>query len=330
MAANDEALRNALRVSIELPQIQQAMNAGVTNLGNVTELRDRLTTLLNVTLERPGDQSDRISSIFAALQQLDELELILLQLVNDPDAPSPDHASALDAADSHDLQDLAFYAPTPQQEPELAAAPQEVRPVPEDMGPLDCPICFTDEVPVEEQRMLAGCTHRYCVDCFRHHFTALIDEGKVSREDLRCPQPGCEECAEVYELHALLTQVTFEKFLQFMVLNQLKNDSNARWCINKECGQPIIWDPNTPHVECPACHTHFCFLCKSPWHEGPCAVVLTKEDEQFVRYVKAQGKATKPCPQCGTAIEKNEGCNHMTCPNCNHQWCWLVCFFFID
>lgn len=33
-------------------------------------------------------------------------------------------------------------------------------------------------------------------------------------------------------------------------------------------------------------------------------------------------KHTKPCPQCGTAIEKNLGCNHMTCKKCGYEWCW--------
>jgi hypothetical protein len=28
------------------------------------------------------------------------------------------------------------------------------------------------------------------------------------------------------------------------------------------------------------------------------------------------------CPKCRVPIEKNDGCNHMTCPKCNHYWCW--------
>ena len=35
------------------------------------------------------------------------------------------------------------------------------------------------------------------------------------------------------------------------------------------------------------------------------------------------GKVIKRCPQCHFYTEKNKGCNHMTCPECQYQWCWL-------
>ena len=32
---------------------------------------------------------------------------------------------------------------------------------------------------------------------------------------------------------------------------------------------------------------------------------------------------TRPCPNCGTLIEKRGGCNHMTCYKCKGHFCWL-------
>jgi len=32
---------------------------------------------------------------------------------------------------------------------------------------------------------------------------------------------------------------------------------------------------------------------------------------------------TKDCPRCHVAVEKNGGCNHMTCRQCTYEWCWL-------
>jgi hypothetical protein len=32
---------------------------------------------------------------------------------------------------------------------------------------------------------------------------------------------------------------------------------------------------------------------------------------------------TKSCPNCQNHIEKNDGCNHMTCRTCRHEFCWI-------
>ncbi|KAF5007540.1 hypothetical protein FDECE_6131 [Fusarium decemcellulare] len=44
-----------------------------------------------------------------------------------------------------------------------------------------------------------------------------------------------------------------------------------------------------------------------------------REEEQSKATVS---RTTKPCPGCGWAIEKNDGCSHMTCIKCKHQFCF--------
>lgn len=48
----------------------------------------------------------------------------------------------------------------------------------------------------------------------------------------------------------------------------------------------------------------------------------TIESKQDYKWIAAH---CKKCPKCNWPIQKNEGCNHMTCRLCHHEFCWL-CF----
>ena len=45
-----------------------------------------------------------------------------------------------------------------------------------------------------------------------------------------------------------------------------------------------------------------------------------RDDEAAEIWIKNN---TKPCPNCKAPIEKNQGCMHMTCRTCKHEFCWL-------
>lgn len=137
-----------------------------------------------------------------------------------------------------------------------------------------------------------------------------------------CPQPGCRASPEEYEVESLVPREVYEKYLQFTVLAIVQKDPNMCWCPNKACGNAILWDRKQHKVVCPACRLEFCFACGGKVHFGFDCKGSPNDDEMFREWMGTKGSKVKPCPACRMPVEKNEGCNHITC-RCGHQWCWL-------
>eukprot|EP01061_Rhynchopus_euleeides_P014301 TRINITY_DN24823_c0_g1_i1.p1 TRINITY_DN24823_c0_g1~~TRINITY_DN24823_c0_g1_i1.p1 ORF type:complete len:555 (+),score=210.59 TRINITY_DN24823_c0_g1_i1:175-1839(+) len=74
------------------------------------------------------------------------------------------------------------------------------------------------------------------------------------------------------------------------------------------------------------CGNVFCFVCGEAGHTpAKCYMVQSwlqkaKDESETVNWLMAN---TKPCPGCQTPIEKNEGCNHITCRSCGYNFCWV-------
>jgi len=45
-----------------------------------------------------------------------------------------------------------------------------------------------------------------------------------------------------------------------------------------------------------------------------------EDDSETANWISAN---TKECPKCLSTIEKNGGCNHMTCRKCKNEFCWM-------
>lgn len=74
------------------------------------------------------------------------------------------------------------------------------------------------------------------------------------------------------------------------------------------------------------CGNWFCFKCGNETH-SPCNCGQTQlwnqkntNESENITWILAN---TKTCPACQKPIEKNQGCNHMTCKMCHHEFCWL-------
>lgn len=92
-----------------------------------------------------------------------------------------------------------------------------------------------------------------------------------------------------------------------------------RWCGLKGCKAGQVHLPNYPSFRCNTCEKTSCVVHNVAWHKGEtCAEYdyrtngkLKKAEEEASR--KVVEKTTKACPGCKRPIEKNRGCDHMTC-----------------
>ncbi|CEI67649.1 unnamed protein product [Fusarium venenatum] len=80
------------------------------------------------------------------------------------------------------------------------------------------------------------------------------------------------------------------------------------------------------HVVCADCDFEMCFTHQVNWHEGlSCEQYDSlKEtgDPEFQQTQEWITNNTKPCPECNIQVQKGNGCFHMTCRLCGHEFCW--------
>lgn len=153
----------------------------------------------------------------------------------------------------------------------------------------------------------------------------------------RCTQTRCQET----RCNVIVPHSMFEKLLedepdyayaskygdwhrkQYTETNKL-----LKWCPKPECSHLIKLSTgySEEHADCGGCGTSFCLKCDNEPHEPATC-------DMYARWLgKTKGMDldqmwlalnTKPCPECKTPIEKNDGCMHMTCGKCGAQFCWM-------
>lgn len=192
-----------------------------------------------------------------------------------------------------------------------------------------CDICCEDS---PQQRTYAmKCGHRFCTDCYRQYLAQKIkDEGEAAR--IRCPGDGCNRIVDSKSLDLLVTEDLKERYEVLLTRTYVDDKDNLKWCPAPNCEYAVDCSVKTkdldrivPTVQC-SCGHPFCFGCSLPDHQpAPCALVKRwvkkcADDSETANWISAN---TKECPKCGSTIEKNGGCNHMTCRKCKHEFCWM-------
>jgi ariadne-1 len=184
-----------------------------------------------------------------------------------------------------------------------------------------CLVC-ADSV-TDDSSFALNCGHVMCHGCWSNYLSLKISEGVTA---LTCPAVKCPASVDQVTVQRLVGPGDYARYLRFMSKTFVETNPNVRWCPAPGCGHAInVLDAVRDAVVC-RCGFRFCFECHNEAHvPATCDQVKLwhkkgQDDSETTHWLLAN---TMECPKCKCTIEKNGGCNHMTCRQCRYEFCWL-------
>lgn len=197
-----------------------------------------------------------------------------------------------------------------------------------------CTICCNESSDEEPLKIFdLACGHLACTDCYDYYLRVKISEEGQSRE-IPCiaGAKACHFKVDQQSIKELVCPMTWAKFLKNQIEAYVQECDHLKWCVAPECEYALECsvrkDELTHVVPSVACHSKhmFCFGCNDEEHQPTLCILAAKwrkkcaDDSETANWISAN---TKDCPKCKAMIEKNGGCNHMTCRKCRYEFCWL-------
>lgn len=199
-----------------------------------------------------------------------------------------------------------------------------------------CGICYdpddSDEEEDEEPEefFALDCGHTFCSLCWQGWLEAKFEEGPECIFT-KCMKPKCGEVVPTSFYLKMVDKEKGAKIEQYVANAFVSQNAFVKWCPAKNCGRAIEYKKKGMRTVKCVCGHSFCFGCGGENHDpAPCKIVLdwnkknNSESSIFEWIEKNKSeKDVKNCTKCHIVIEKNQGCKHMTCKNCKHEFCWL-------
>ncbi|XP_009292721.1 ankyrin repeat and IBR domain-containing protein 1 isoform X2 [Danio rerio] len=239
---------------------------------------------------------------------------------------------------------------TPRTTRSSVTSPDEISLLSPTDGLALCGICMSS-ISVFEDPVDMSCGHEFCRACWEGFLNLKIQEGEA--HNIFCPAYDCFQLVPVEVIESVVSREMDKRYLQFDIKAFVDNNPAIHWCPVARCERavrltrpgPGASDPlsfpllKAPAVDCGKGHL-FCWECLGDAHE-PCDCETWKMWLQKVSEMKPEELAgvseayedaanclwllsnSKPCANCKSPIQKNEGCNHMQCAKCKYDFCWI-------
>ncbi|KAH7645500.1 protein ariadne-2-like [Dermatophagoides farinae] len=189
-----------------------------------------------------------------------------------------------------------------------------------------CDVCLDRDF--KDHFLSLICGHSFCHDCWFNYCRVNVQNGQST--GIRCMNSDCQLFLPEDFVHFIFKKTILlrEKYDLLSFRESVDSYIRMRLCINSECQTVIAAQeqPASKRVTCTNCNNSFCFQCGNDYHAPTdCKTILLwyrkcADDSETAHYISAH---TKLCPNCSSCIEKNGGCNHMSCYSCKHEFCWI-------
>ena len=168
-----------------------------------------------------------------------------------------------------------------------------------------------------------ACTHpsQVCQKCTSSWLSSQVESNSL--DNIKCAQ--CQEKLAHDDIQRLASPDVWERYRKRLLLSYLSSEAAFHWCINEQCDSGQIHIGTSPI--CGECGMSKCIDHNVPWHTGlSCELyesrLAYRKGKEEAATMMTLERTTKLCPECELRIEKNEGCDHMTCLRCEFEFCW--------
>ncbi|XP_029281481.1 LOW QUALITY PROTEIN: E3 ubiquitin-protein ligase RNF217 [Cottoperca gobio] len=184
-----------------------------------------------------------------------------------------------------------------------------------------CRVCLEDKTIAP----LPCCRKAVCDECLKLYVSSQV---RVAKSYISCPIPECSGYLEEGVVISHLAHEDVAKYRYFLELSQL--DSSTKPC--PQCSEFTSLKSHnhsrSEHkykIQCSNCQFVWCFKCHAPWHDRVKCREYRKGDKllrSWASVIEHGQRNAQKCPQCKIHIQRTEGCDHMTCTQCNTNFCY--------
>lgn len=182
----------------------------------------------------------------------------------------------------------------------------------------NCDVCYDKLNENEISLNTLSCSHLICNQCFLEYLKTKMNDYNTTTT-IPCFHHKCQQTLNEEYITSRISEdkITFNKYKTFIYNNEIKHNPNKKFCPFPNCESYLLKENTNDFVQCQEGHK-YCFNCVNEWHpNSQCDI----SDKHFK--IIEGNYVIKKCPKCNYYIDKDKGCNHIVCYNCQYEWCWI-------